>query len=312
VFVHFVTPDGLIPTRKDRGADDELDSDADRVTGLTPVFVTGAAGNINGSFDAGFVVPASLSGVVFFDRSGDGIHNGGDEPLAGFETFADFDGDGAMDADEPVAVSNVDGAYTITQALGGTYPITIVDQELWVESVLPPTVVPVGGIVTQINFPVRTSARDSVSVPLGNELRVNSNTTAQKTGSRIAMDANGNYVVAWNSYSQDGAQWGVYVSVTMPLAPSRVTNPASTRTRPAFSIPLRQAWTPTATSLSRGKARAAATTTASSHSVTTPRASSRVRSSASTPTPRTNSSSRRRDGREREFSHRMAERWPGW
>ena len=182
----------MIPTRRDRGADDELDSDADRVTGLTPAFETGAAGTANGSFDAGFVAPAAVSGVVFFDRSGDGVRNGGDEPLSSFEIFADFDGDGATDADEPVAVSGADGAYAITQALGGTYPVTIIDQDLWVEPVLPPTAVPLGGTVAQLNFPVRTSARDSVSLPLGNELPV---TMGDKDDPRIAMDANGNYVL---------------------------------------------------------------------------------------------------------------------
>src|SRR5688572_27635686 len=209
-FIHFVTPDGFIPTRTDRGADDELDSDADRVTGRTPVFVTGEAGTTNVSFDAGFVAPATISGVVFFDRSGDGVRNGGEEPLAGFEIFADVDGDGAIDADEPVAVSGADGTYALTNALGGTYSIRAVDQDLWVETTPPPVAVSPGGTVAGIDFAVRTGASDSVSVPSGAEFRVNSRTANQQSDSMIAIDADGDFVIVWSSYNQDGNSSGVY------------------------------------------------------------------------------------------------------
>lgn len=50
---------------------------------------------------------------------------------------------------------------------------------------------------------------NSNGTPVNNPFRVNSNTAGTQAGADIAMDAYGNYMVTWESYS-DGDDWGVY------------------------------------------------------------------------------------------------------
>lgn len=45
---------------------------------------------------------------------------------------------------------------------------------------------------------------------LGSAFRANTYTTSVQAGNTIAMDAIGNYVIAWESYGQDGNQYGIY------------------------------------------------------------------------------------------------------
>ena len=52
---------------------------------------------------------------------------------------------------------------------------------------------------------------NAVGVAQGGEFRVNSFTTGIQNVPRVAMDASGDFVVAWNSYpGQDGSEYGVY------------------------------------------------------------------------------------------------------
>jgi len=50
----------------------------------------------------------------------------------------------------------------------------------------------------------------SSGTPLGPEFRVNSYTTTIQNEASVAADANGNFVVVWRSYVQDGSVWGVF------------------------------------------------------------------------------------------------------
>jgi hypothetical protein len=45
---------------------------------------------------------------------------------------------------------------------------------------------------------------------LGSEFRVNTTTASIQASPSVAMDADGNYVVTWQSYLQDGSLYGVY------------------------------------------------------------------------------------------------------
>ncbi len=51
---------------------------------------------------------------------------------------------------------------------------------------------------------------DSVGLPLSTEFRVNTTTANSQQFPAIAMDADGDFVVAWDSAGQDGSQYGVY------------------------------------------------------------------------------------------------------
>ena len=50
----------------------------------------------------------------------------------------------------------------------------------------------------------------SSGVPQGGEFRVNTTTAGDQTYPAAAMDTNGNFVITWSSYGQDGSGWGVY------------------------------------------------------------------------------------------------------
>ena len=207
-YLRFVMPSGLLTTHQNRGANDELDSDVDRVTGLSRIFTAGAAGAAISSADAGFCLPGFISGTAFFDRSGDGVRNGGEEGLTGFEVFMDLDADGMRDLTEPSTTTNFDGSYGFGSLLGDTYQVGIVDQEQWVEPALSPFFL-MPGTSSPTNLPLQTSAHDSTSARIGSEFRLNSTTNDSQSNPSTAMDDNGNFVVAWRG-AGEGDSIGIF------------------------------------------------------------------------------------------------------
>jgi hypothetical protein len=51
---------------------------------------------------------------------------------------------------------------------------------------------------------------DAAGAPLGGEFRVNTVTTPGQSNPRVAMNHDGDFVVAWVSYGQDGSHYGTY------------------------------------------------------------------------------------------------------
>ncbi len=51
---------------------------------------------------------------------------------------------------------------------------------------------------------------NGAGMPQGTEFRVNTYTTTNQIGPSIAMDADGDFVIAWSSTGQDGSSYGVY------------------------------------------------------------------------------------------------------
>jgi hypothetical protein len=64
-----------------------------------------------------------VSGVKFNDADGNGQRGEGEGPLAGFTFYVDYDGNGALDAGEPAAVSADDGSWTIAGINPGTWKV---------------------------------------------------------------------------------------------------------------------------------------------------------------------------------------------
>src|SRR5918998_5189017 len=56
----------------------------------------------------------SAAGTKFHDLDADGTKDAGEPGLAGFRMWADYDNDGVLDDGEPSAVTDANGAYTIT------------------------------------------------------------------------------------------------------------------------------------------------------------------------------------------------------
>jgi Ca2+-binding RTX toxin-like protein len=57
---------------------------------------------------------------------------------------------------------------------------------------------------------VYARAYDRYDVPLGAAFRVNSFEPDSQDSPAVAMDGNGNAVIVWSSWGQDGSEWGVY------------------------------------------------------------------------------------------------------
>src|SRR5262249_34562695 len=51
---------------------------------------------------------------------------------------------------------------------------------------------------------------DAAGTAVGVEFRVNTFTTNSQANPAVAMDAVGNFVIAWQSLGQDGSQFGIY------------------------------------------------------------------------------------------------------
>src|SRR5437867_462885 len=51
---------------------------------------------------------------------------------------------------------------------------------------------------------------NAAGTPLGSDFQVNSYTTSYQRSPAVASDQNGNFVVAWESYAQDGSLYGIF------------------------------------------------------------------------------------------------------
>ncbi|MCC7510602.1 MAG: tandem-95 repeat protein [Planctomycetes bacterium] len=68
---------------------------------------------------------------------------------------------------------------------------------------------------------------DNTGAPVGSEFQVNTFTTGAQESQSVAMDANGNFAVVWNSFAQDTDLYGVYGQRFGTSAPPVVTLAAS-------------------------------------------------------------------------------------
>ncbi|MGB4978038.1 MAG: SdrD B-like domain-containing protein, partial [Anaerolineae bacterium] len=72
-YLEFVAPASYVFTQPNQGADPALDSDADPLSGQTPVFILGAAADL--TWDAGLHLTASLGDRVWYDRNHNGVQD---------------------------------------------------------------------------------------------------------------------------------------------------------------------------------------------------------------------------------------------
>ena len=73
---------------------------------------------------------------------------------------------------------------------------------------------------------------NAAGVAQGGEFRVNSNTASDQLYSSVAMDADGDFLVSWSSYFQDGSDFGVYAQRYVQNAVANVA-PTVTLSGPA-------------------------------------------------------------------------------
>ena len=66
---------------------------------------------------------AGATGSKFQDTNANTVHDPGEGPLAGFVFYVDYNGNGALDAGEPAAVSGSDGNWSISGIKPGAYSV---------------------------------------------------------------------------------------------------------------------------------------------------------------------------------------------
>ena len=78
--------------------------------------------------------PATVSGTVFNDLSGNGTNYGAGFALSGWRVYADTNNNGQYDSGEPTAFTSSAGFYTISGLTPGSYTIRDVVQSSWYAS----------------------------------------------------------------------------------------------------------------------------------------------------------------------------------
>lgn len=74
------------------------------------------------------------------------------------------------------------------------------------------------------NYGVYAQRYNAAGVPQGGEFPVNTFTTSSQISPAVAMDADGDFVVAWKSDGQDGSDDGIYAQRYQSDAPVQLTN----------------------------------------------------------------------------------------
>ena len=118
----FTQPAGYSTTFLDKGANDAIDSDADRVTGMTTTEVL-ISGENNLTYDAGYFKPASIGNYVWEDTDADGIQDAGESPISGVTVvLTGTDGNGT--AVSATTTTDAAGLYLFGALVPGTYKLT--------------------------------------------------------------------------------------------------------------------------------------------------------------------------------------------
>lgn len=74
---------------------------------------------------------AYVSGTVWQDENGDGIYNGSESPLSGWQLYVDANNNGQYDVGEMTTFTGSDGSYSFTLLAPGTFRIAQVLPEDW-------------------------------------------------------------------------------------------------------------------------------------------------------------------------------------
>ncbi len=119
--VEFVAPASYVVSLVDQGGDDSLDSDANPISGLTPL-TTLSSGESELSFDAGMYLGASIGDFVWTDLDADGVQDGGEVGLDGV-TVNLLDGVGATVASTVTAGG---GVYLFPGLVPGDYRVEFI------------------------------------------------------------------------------------------------------------------------------------------------------------------------------------------
>lgn len=88
-------------------------------------------------------IGGSITGTQFNDRNRNGRRDSGEEGLAGFTVYVDFDRDGILDAGEPRSLTSSTGAFSLS-APAGTHYVRVVQPSGWSQTL------PASGFLTAV------------------------------------------------------------------------------------------------------------------------------------------------------------------
>lgn len=190
-------------TRMNAGNDDSIDSDVNTY-GYVDLNLQHA--QMFGDVDAGFAVPASVSGTVYFDRNLNRVRDGNEDGLGGWAAFADENANGRWDFEvERGAYTSTLGNFSINGLIPGSHIITTVAQTGWRVIGRDEVSLLAGQAVSSVMLGNSISTRHPTA-----EFRVNSYAPDEQSDPSIAADPSGNSVVVWESFGQDGSGYGIY------------------------------------------------------------------------------------------------------
>ena len=194
-----VLPEGMLLTARDAGTNDYVDNDFSHENGR--VAFTLAPHEVDLSIDVGLIRQATISGFKFSDTDGDGLRDAHEPRLSGWVIYVDANSNAQLDAGENSDVTDATGAYTLAGIRPGTYTIREMPQLFW-SGVAPSggshsVPVAAGDQRAGVDFANRTNVPTLFVGPRGPEGRVEIDASAGNYEPAVAIDEDGNYVVAW-------------------------------------------------------------------------------------------------------------------
>jgi hypothetical protein len=96
--------------------------------------ITVASGQNVTGVNFGDYLGATVSGYKFNDANADGAWDCGEVGLSGWQIFVDYNGTGQYAANDPTAVTDSTGHYSITGVKAGTWQVLEVQQAGWVRT----------------------------------------------------------------------------------------------------------------------------------------------------------------------------------
>jgi hypothetical protein len=133
-----------------------------------------------------------ISGTVYNDVNGDGVHQSGELPMSGWQLYIDLNSDAKLDAGDPTATTDANGNYKFTGLTAGTYVLFEVVKPNY-----------------RVSMP--TGAAYTVTLKAGGSAtgRLFENTLKALIGGTVFNDANGNKIK--DSTEQGLSGWRVYI-----------------------------------------------------------------------------------------------------
>ena len=155
----------------------------------------------------------ALSGSHYSDLDGDRTRDTDEPGLNAWTVYLDGNGNGTLDKGEAFAVTDRDGKYAFAGLVAADYRLGVVGQNGWTQTTPASSLqvtLAAGSDVSGVEIGSHSNGRMSMVARSGPEFRANATTNSEQGLASIAIDADGDSLIAWQSKDQDGSGFGVY------------------------------------------------------------------------------------------------------